>query len=68
MIVCQCNLVSDSDLAEAVDAGARTLGEACRRTGAAQACGTCVFSVRKAICDHVTQALPPREDATLVAS
>ena len=68
VIVCHCNVVSDADLVDAVDSGARTLGEACRRTGAAQDCGTCVFSVRKVICEHVTSSLPPREEATLAAS
>ena len=68
VIVCHCNVVSDADLADAVDGGARTLGEACRRTGAAQQCGTCVFSVRKVLCEHVTRGLPPRQEATLAAS
>ena len=53
---------------DALDDGARTLGDACRRTGAAQQCGTCVFSVRKVLCEHVARALPPRQEATLAAS
>ncbi len=68
MIVCHCNVVSDTDLVEALDAGARTLGDVCRRTGAAQQCGTCVFSVRKVVCEHVARELPPRQEATLAAS
>jgi bacterioferritin-associated ferredoxin len=68
VIVCHCNVVSDRDLADAVDDGARTLGDACRRTGAGQQCGTCVFSVRKVLCEHVTRGLPPRQEATLAAS
>lgn len=65
MIVCRCSGVSDSDLVDALDGGARTLGEVCRRTGAAQDCGTCVFSVRKVLCEHVADALPRRDEATL---
>jgi bacterioferritin-associated ferredoxin len=68
VIVCHCNVVSDRDLVDALDDGARTLGDACRRTGAAQQCGTCVFSVRKVLCEHVARALPPRQEATLAAS
>lgn len=64
-MVCRCSGVSDSDLVDALDAGARTLGEVCRRTGAAQDCGSCVFSVRKVLCEHVADALPPRDEATL---
>ena len=36
MIVCQCGVVSSSEIANAVDAGARTVAEVCQRTGAAQ--------------------------------
>jgi len=68
VIVCECKHVADSDLVEAVDSGARTLGEACRRTGAAQQCGTCVFSVRKVLCEHVARSLPPRVEPRLAAS
>jgi bacterioferritin-associated ferredoxin len=68
VIVCHCRVVSDADLVEALDNGARTLGDACRRTGAAQECGTCVFSVRKVLCEHVARGLPPRQEATLAAS
>jgi bacterioferritin-associated ferredoxin len=60
VIVCRCNTVSDADLVEALDDGARTLGDVCRRTGAAQDCGGCVFSVRKVLCEHVTQGLAAR--------
>jgi bacterioferritin-associated ferredoxin len=68
VIVCHCNVVSDTALADALDEGARTLSDVCRRTGAAQQCGTCVFSVRKVLCDHVARGLPPREEATRAAS
>jgi bacterioferritin-associated ferredoxin len=68
VIVCHCRVVSDADLVEALDDGARTLGDACRRTGAGQDCGTCVFSVKKVLCDHVARGLPPRPEVTLAAS
>jgi bacterioferritin-associated ferredoxin len=68
VIVCHCNVVSDGDLADALENGARTLADACRRTGAAQQCGTCVFSVRKVLCEHVSRGLPSRQEATLAAS
>jgi NAD(P)H-nitrite reductase large subunit len=53
MIVCQCAVVSSGDIADAVDAGCRTVSDVCRLTGAAQSCGTCVFSVRQVVCEHV---------------
>jgi len=52
MIVCHCGVVSSSDIAAAVEAGARSTSDVCRRTGAAQNCGTCVFSVRQVVCQH----------------
>ena len=53
MIVCQCAVVTSGDVAAAVDSGARTVSQVCRRTGAAQDCGACVFSVKQVICQHV---------------
>ena len=52
MIVCHCGVVSSSDIAAAVEAGAGSVSDVCRRTGAAQNCGTCVFSVRQVVCQH----------------
>jgi len=52
MIVCQCAVVSDRDLAVAYAAGARTLAKACQSTGAGRDCGTCVFSVKRLLCEH----------------
>ena len=68
MIVCHCNVVTDGDIAAALDGGARTLGEVCRRTGAAQQCATCVFSVRQAVCHHVSRGIAPREEVAISAA
>jgi bacterioferritin-associated ferredoxin len=68
MIVCHCAVVTSGDLADAVDAGARTVSEACRLTGAAQNCGTCVFSVRQVVCEHVARNTVEAEEAVRAAS
>ena len=52
MIVCQCRVVSDRDVDAAMSAGARTVGSVCRATGAAQECGSCIFSVKTLVCRH----------------
>jgi bacterioferritin-associated ferredoxin len=52
MIICHCAVVSDDDVTRAVDAGARSLAIVCQMTGAGQDCGSCVFSVRRVICQH----------------
>ena len=52
MIVCQCAVVSDRDVTAAASAGARTLAQACMATGAGRDCGSCVFSVRRLVCEH----------------
>ena len=46
MIVCQCAVVSDGDVAAAVASGCRTLRQVCAATGAGRDCGACVFAVR----------------------
>jgi bacterioferritin-associated ferredoxin len=52
VIVCHCRVVSDRAIDEAVSDGARTLGAVCRATGAAQDCGTCIFTVKSLVCQH----------------
>ena len=52
MIVCHCNVVNDRAVTEAIDAGARTLAGVCAATGAGRDCGSCVFSVKRLLCDH----------------
>ena len=60
MIVCQCHVVNDAAIRDAVDAGARTLSAVCRTTGAGSDCGGCVFSVRRIVCEH--EARPVVDD------
>jgi len=55
MIVCHCGVVSSHDIAAAWENGARSVEEVCLRTGAAQNCGTCVFSVQQIVCQHEQQ-------------
>lgn len=59
MIVCHCHVVSDRAVAAAADAGARTLAGVCRSTGAGKDCGSCVFSLKRVLCDHLAQVPSP---------
>ena len=68
MIVCHCHVVNDAATAAAVDAGARTLGQVCRSTGAGSDCGSCVFSVRRLVCEHVSRQVPESVEAQHAAS
>ena len=52
MIVCHCRVVSDRDVTRAIGEGARTVAGVCRRTGAAQDCATCIFTVKALVCQH----------------
>jgi bacterioferritin-associated ferredoxin len=54
VIVCQCRVVTDRQVADAVRQGAVSLGSVCRSTGAGQECGSCVFSLRRLVCEHGT--------------
>ena len=59
MIFCHCAVVGDREVARAVAAGADTVAAVCKSTGAGQQCGTCIFSVRRVLCEH--QAHRPAE-------
>ena len=52
MIVCHCKVVSDRAVHEALSDGARTVAAVCRTTGAAQDCGSCIFTVKALVCQH----------------
>jgi bacterioferritin-associated ferredoxin len=52
VIVCHCRVVTDRQVAAAVDSGARSLAGLCRSTGAGQDCGACVFSLKRLVCEH----------------
>jgi bacterioferritin-associated ferredoxin len=55
VIVCQCRVVTDGAVDEAVNQGARTVSAVCRATGAGQECGSCVFTLRSLVCQHHEQ-------------
>jgi bacterioferritin-associated ferredoxin len=52
MIVCHCGVVSDREVTTAVEAGARSLADVCRETGAGRNCGACILSVKRLLCQH----------------
>lgn len=58
MIVCHCKVVSDRAVVDAVRAGARSVGSVCRSTGAGQDCGSCVFSLKRLVCEHGNALVP----------
>ena len=59
MIVCHCRVVTDRQIADVVRQGAVSLGSVCRSTGAGQQCGSCIFSVRRVLCDHQAKGQAP---------
>ena len=64
MIVCHCAVVTDRDVTDAWDAGARSLGQACRTTGAGTDCGSCVFSLKRVLCEHEASVVRSLSDAS----
>ena len=68
MIVCHCGVVSSRDIAEAWDEGARSVEAVCRRTSAAQKCGTCLFSIQQIVCQHERDRESADQEAVRAAS
>ena len=52
MIICHCEVVNDQQVARALDAGARTVSQVCGATGAGKNCGSCVFTLKRLLCEH----------------
>jgi bacterioferritin-associated ferredoxin len=61
VIFCHCAVVGDREVAAAVEAGARTVAQVCKATGAGQQCGSCIFSVRRVLCQHGAESTPALE-------
>lgn len=59
MIVCHCEVVSCKDIRAAAEAGATTLSQACRATGAARSCGGCAFGVRAVLDAYARSVATP---------
>jgi bacterioferritin-associated ferredoxin len=76
VIVCHCRVVTDRQVTQAVERGARSLSGVCRSTGAGQDCGSCVFSVRRLLCEHedaraaglASQPVPALSEVDVAAS
>jgi bacterioferritin-associated ferredoxin len=52
VIVCHCKVVNDRAVTRAIDEGARTVSQVCQTTGAGRDCGSCVFTVKRLLCEH----------------
>ena len=52
MIVCHCKVVNDRAVTRASTTGARTVAQVCRATGAGRDCGSCVFTLKRLLCEH----------------
>ena len=52
VIICQCAVVSDRLVTQAIAAGARSLAQVCTATNAGRDCGACVFNVKRVITEH----------------
>ncbi|HEU0042845.1 MAG TPA: (2Fe-2S)-binding protein [Jiangellaceae bacterium] len=52
MIVCHCKVVNDQAVTSAVENGARTVAKVCMATGAGRDCGSCVFALKRLLCQH----------------
>jgi bacterioferritin-associated ferredoxin len=52
VIVCHCKVVNDRAVTRAVEAGARTVSQVCDATGAGRGCGSCVFTLKRLLCEH----------------
>jgi len=52
VIVCHCRVITDQQVKHAVANGARSVAQVCGATGAGRDCGSCVFSVKRLLCEH----------------
>lgn len=66
MILCLCERITDGRLRNELAAGAQTVRELCKRTGAGSNCGACVCDIKELVAEAAP--LRPRpEDGRLAA-
>ncbi|MGH8827191.1 MAG: (2Fe-2S)-binding protein, partial [Jiangellaceae bacterium] len=66
VIICHCKVVNDQAVTRAIADGAHTVAQVCRATGAGSDCGSCVFTLKRLLCEHqesLHAAFPEVEDA-----
>lgn len=68
MIICHCEVVTDRDVANAIDGGARTIAQICAATGAGRGCGGCVFTLKRLLCQHDSTSGAPILEVDRAAS
>jgi len=54
MLICHCQVISNQAIQQAVDAGARTVGQVGRANGAGTCCGGCVPAIAELIENRMT--------------
>lgn len=52
MIVCHCEVLTDRDVADAIQDGACSIAKVCAATGAGRNCGGCVLTLKRLLCQH----------------
>jgi bacterioferritin-associated ferredoxin len=52
VIVCHCAVVNDDAVGRAIDNGARSVAQVCGATGAGRNCGSCIFTLKRLLCQH----------------
>ena len=68
MYLCICKSVSDRQIREAVELGARTIGDLSIRLGIGVECGKCTDSVREFLDGCLADPLPMAESPRVVAT
>jgi bacterioferritin-associated ferredoxin len=54
LVVCHCERVSERRVVKAVRSGCASLRAVCQETGAGQACGGCVSTLKKVLEHHTS--------------
>jgi bacterioferritin-associated ferredoxin len=68
VIICHCEVVTDREVDDAIDAGARTIAQICALTRAGRGCGSCVFTVKRLLCQHEATIAEPIVEVERAAS
>lgn len=58
MIICVCKAVGERTLRDAIRAGARSIAELARQTGASTDCGTCIGRLGELLAEELAPSPP----------
>jgi bacterioferritin-associated ferredoxin len=62
MYICLCNAITDRQIVQAAESGARSSEDLAQHLGVGLGCGRCISCAKEVLCDALTRMAPRHEE------